>query len=255
MRTDQIDMRIHLYLLLSLAIYISNSQILTDEYSNQRDGEFFRMSCGSTELILNRILKTGESVSIRKGREILVAVDEQKDLVYEFEDIDAYSSLFFESAKFKLTDINSDGVNELIVEIEPHESSNYIWIYELDSDCKFTFITNLQVDEYRIERNEIVARTHAVCKNWDDDANFGYVLRKIEFQKLKRLDFYRIQNSTLVNTNSEHSTEIETLIKEYQLVLNQIIEQESKEDPTILNVEKYSYQDVKTRLKEAIEGY
>ncbi|MCE7995224.1 MAG: hypothetical protein HEP71_24815 [Roseivirga sp.] len=248
-------MRIFIFSISVLFSLQSRAQILTDEYSKERDIEFYKVNCDSNELTLKRVLKKGMGESNRNGREILVALNSHGNMIYEFEDIGAYSSLFFDSASFTMNDINSDSIPELIIEIEPFESANYIWVYELNPDCGFSFVSNLHVRDYKIQEGELVVNTMVVGGDWQDDVDSEYVLRQVEPTKLKKLDFYRLQNSKLINTNSEHRTEIQNLIKGYKEVLQQITEQESGETADTMDSEKYAYQAVKSQLKKAIENY
>ena len=230
-------------------------QMLTDEHTAERDKIFYQLQCGNNKLSLKRILKKGKSFSIRKGREILVAIDDQGDIVYEFENIDGYSSLFLESAKFDIQDINSDGIKELIIEIEPFESSNMIWVYQFTKDCELSYIDLIIANAYEISNNELIIQTNAVCTYWDDYVEFESVLGRLNTSMLDKLDYYELVDSKFVNVNSRHTKEIEKRISGYKKFLELLTEQESKEDPSILRVHKHQYSGVRERLTKVIENY
>ena len=77
--------------------------------------------------------------SIRDGREILVSYVDG-GISFQFEEIGGYASLFFEGADFKIIDLNNDGLDELIIEINPFESFRHIWVYTIKRNNKFEFV-------------------------------------------------------------------------------------------------------------------
>ena len=156
-------MRTSIIFLFIIGFLNSWAQVITDDMTTERVKIFYELECGSNNYFLKRILTNGESNSIRDGRELLAIIDEQENVIYEFEDIDNYSSLFFEVANFNLYDINSDGMKELIIEIYPHESSNIIWIYQFDRVCTPKFIASLTVDDYEVVSNKLVTKKNTIC--------------------------------------------------------------------------------------------
>ncbi len=242
-------------LLFSLATVNSRAQVIRDELTPERDKVFYELECGTNNLALKRVLTVGESTSIRKGRELLVGIDEQNDIIYEFQDIDAYSSLFFESAKFSIHDVNSDGTPELIIEIEPFESSNTIWIYQIDQDCQFSFVNSIIANKYSVESNELIIQTNAVCTYWDDYVNYGYLLGRLDNSLLDKVDFYELHNSKLVKVNSKHQKEMDARVENFKKFLELLAEQESKEDPETINAFKDEYSEVRERLEKVIKDY
>jgi len=246
-------MKFTLYLLIITLFTPLYAQVLTDEYSAKRDTVFYKLKCNSSEISLKRILnklERNESFSIRQGRELLVAVDLQGDTIYEFEEIGGYSSLFFESASFELVDVGDDGLYELIIEIYPHESAKYIWLYQLNNDCTFKFIGQKQADSFEINNDELIIKTSAICSNWDDCNDLGHVLGRVEYDRLYRLDFYKIQNYILVSSNSEHTREIKSRIEDYKMVLHQLGELELDTQNDWLKIE---IAEVTKRLNRIIE--
>ena len=233
----------------------AEKHVLTDEHTAERDKIFYQLQCGNNTLSLKRILKKGKSFSIRKGRETLVAIDNQGGIVYEFENIDGYSSLFLEAAKFDIQDINSDGIKELIIEIEPFESSNMIWVYQFTEGCQLSYIETIIANAYEISHDELIIQTNAVCTYWDDYVNFGHVFGQLNTSMLDKVDYYNLVDSKLVNVNSKHTNEIEKRISGYKKFLELLTKQESKEDPLILKVHKYQYSEVRERLTKVIENY
>ena len=223
-------MRTSIFLLLIIGTFNCWAQVIIDERTPERDKVFYELECGLNNLILKRVLTIGESASIRKGRELLVGIDEQDNIIYKFEDIDNYSSLFFEGAKFNLHDINSDGTKELIIEIEPWESSNTVWIYQLKTGCKPQFVTSLTVDEYDIRSNELVTKKNAVCTYWDECIDYESIFGRIDFERLTRVDFYSLKDGKLINSNSEHRNTINERITDYKTVLGQLAELKSKSE-------------------------
>lgn len=212
-------------ILISL-VFELNGQVIKDSLSESRDVIFFSFDNNGKTISLGRILKKTENdevFSVRKGKEILVSYIDG-EISYSFEEIDGYSSLFFEDANFKILDLDNDGLNELIIEIKPFESSNYIWIYSLGHENKFEFITTKQLISYKIiEENIIKIKTSLFCQEWGDCIYETLVFdKKIDFNKLIMLDFYCYENSKLIKINHSYEFEYEKLKSDYKFVLNQI---------------------------------
>ena len=244
-------MRIIVFLFLIILTLDSTAQVITDSLSLERDVVFYKMKCGTTELSLKRVLIQGESASIRKGRELLVATNERGNIVYEFKDIDNYSSLYFEVASFNVLDINSDGSKELIIEIEPFESKNTVWIYQLHG-CEPEFIESLKVDEYEIRANELVTKKNAICSYWDECIEYASFLSRVDYEKLTRVDFYSIKNDHLINTNSEHQNTIDRCKDDYKIVIEQFEDLKSESEQ---EWEREQITEMQNQLNKLIEDY
>jgi hypothetical protein len=245
-------MRTSIILLFIIGTLNSWAQIITDDLTPERDKIFYELECGSNNYFLKRVLTIGESASIRKGRELLVIIDEQANVIFEFEDIDNYSSLFFEVAEFNLYDINSDGTKELIIEIFPWESSNIIWIYQIKIGCTPKFIASLTVDEFKIVSNKLVTKKNTICTYFGECLIYEDILGLIDFERLTRVDFYSLREGQLINSNFEHRKAINECISDYQIVLDQLAELKSKSEDMF---EREYITEIEDRLKQIIEEY
>ena len=214
------------YIILISFVFELNGQVIKDSLSDSRDVIFFNFENDGKTISLGRILKKtegGETFSVREGKEMLVSYIDG-EISYHFEEIDGYSSLFFEDANFELLDLDNDGANELIIEIEPFESSNYIWIYSLRPGNKFEFITKKQLISYKIiDENIMKIKTSLFCKEWGDCIYETLAFdKKIDFNKLIVLNFYCFEKSKLIKVNHSYQFEYKKLKSDYQYVLNQI---------------------------------
>lgn len=245
-------MRTSIIFLFVIGFLNSWAQVITDDWTTERDKIFYELECGSNNYFLKRILTNGESTSIRDGRELLVIIDEQENVIYEFEDIDNYSSLFFEVANFNLYDINSDGMKELIIEVYPHESSNIIWIYQFDRVCTPNFIASLIVDDYEVVSNKLVTKKNTICTGFGECLIYEDILGLIDFERLTRVDFYTLREGQLINSNVEHRKAINECISDYQIVLGQLAELKSKSEDMF---ERENITEIENRLKQIIKEY
>ena len=159
---------------------------------------------------------------------------------------------FFESSDFKITDINSDGENELLIEIEPFESTNSVWIYELNANCSFNFINSKNIDSYEITNGELVVRSNAVCEYWDECLDFESIFGRVDYSRLYRLDFYQLKGSKLINNNIAHKKEIDNRIADYKIVVEQLKKLKSDAEFEWKKVEILRMSD---RLSQTIEDY
>ena len=215
----------YIKLLIVLSFFFeSNGQIIRDSLSESRDITFFSFNNKGTSVSLGRVLKkTGEKFSIREGREVLVSYIDD-DISFEFEEIGGYASLFFEGADFKIIDLNNDGLNELIIEIHPFESHKHIWIYTIKRNNKFEFIAVKEIDNYNIMSDNVIKiETNIFCPEWGGCLYEPLIFdRKIDFEKIIKLDFFLLEDDKLKNVNHLYQSEFDKIKSNYQVVLKQL---------------------------------
>ena len=217
----------YIKLLIVLSFFFeSNGQIIRDSLSDSRDVMFFRFDNEGKSVSLGRVLKKssdGEMFSIRKGREFLVSYIDD-DITFEFEEIGGYASLFFEDADFKIIDLNNDGFNELIIEIHPFESFKQIWVYTIKRNNKFEFIAVKEIDNYEIMIDNVIKiKTNIFCPEWGGCFYEPLIFdRKIDFEKMVKLDFFLLEDDKLKNVNYLYQSEFEKIKSDYQVVLKQL---------------------------------
>lgn len=240
-------------LILISYVFELNGQVIKDSFSDIRDVTFFNFNNNGKSISLGRILKNtegGKIFSVREGKEILVSYIDG-EISYYFEEIDGYSSLFFEEANFEILDLDNDGFKELIIEIEPFESYKNIWIYSLRPENKFEFITKKQLISYKIiDENIIKIKTSLFCKEWGDCIYETLTFdEKIDFNKLIELNFYCFEKSKLIKVNHLYQFEYEKLKSDYRNVLNQI-----KHSNLVFNTEFHQekLEKLKNELKQVI---
>ena len=209
-------------------MFNANGQILKDSLSVTRDVTFFSFSNKDEIINLKRVLKKAEKddfFSIRKGRELLASSINEK-IFFEFEEIDGYSALFLEDAVFKILDLNNDGFNELIIEIDPFESFKRLWIYTIESNKKFKFILSTEFLSFDVI-NENILRivTNPFCEQWGDCLYETLSLNKyIDFNLLRKLDFYCLSSGKFKNVNHLYPHIFVEQQSNYKQVLNQLDE-------------------------------
>ncbi len=249
-------MRKNLFILFFITVVIhGHSQIITDRYTPERDLEFYKLSCQNSDLSLKRVLTKGTSYSSRQGRELLIVTDSTDSILYEFKNISGYSSLFLDEAQFNILNNSKNDKKQLIIQIEPWEGTRTIWIYQIDSECKFYFKGSKVSDKYWIEDNHLVIETNAVCNDWQDCVNLESALYQIDNTLLKKIDYYEIRNTGLVNVNEMHKDVISQQKDKYRMVIQRINNLEEKGGPNLDKGLKSEYSTVKKRLLELIENY
>lgn len=243
----------HIKIFVVLAfIFEANGQIVKDSLSEIRDVTFFSFDNNGESISLGRILKNtneNKSFSSRKGREILVSYIDN-NISFQFDEIDSYSSLFLEDAIFKIHDLNNDGLNELIIEIEPFESSNHIWIYTIQKNNRFKFITVKELKSYEIiSGNVLKIKTNPFCQDWGDCLYDMAFDKKIDFTKLLKVDFFRIKKNKFININHLYQCELNKLSSDYEFILNQL-----ENSKLIMNIpyEQERLRTLKSQIKKMI---
>lgn len=213
------------FIILISFIFELNGQVIKDSLSDSRDVTFFNFDNNGKTISLGRILKKtegGKTFSVREGEEMLVSFIDG-EISYHFEDIDGYSSLFLEDAIFKIQDLDNDGLNEIIIEIEPFESSNHIWIYTIQKNNVFKFIYVKELRSYEIiSGNVLKIKTNPFCQEWGDCLYDMAFDKEIDFSKLLKVDFFRFEKNKFVNINHLYKCELDKLKSDYEFVLKQI---------------------------------
>ncbi len=202
-------------------IMIANSQILVDSLTQKRDIVLSKFNISNKEYRFKRVLIPSDKIySIRKGREILILIDEHDNIVFKFEEIDGYTSLYLEYAIFNKIKIKNREL--LVIETSPFESLNQIWFYEVLGNGKLKFIDVIQADEYKIINNEIYARVkNVICKDFFC-ANYNFALQHIDSEELYTINFYILKDSILLNNNAKHKKFFIQRIEKFKLINNEV---------------------------------
>ena len=234
----------------------SMAQFITDEYSEERDTIFYQVPCDTSQITLKRVMVALDSAqqpySIRKGRELLIATHDSGKVIKAFTEIGGYSTLYLDIAKFKMTDINGDGIQELIIEIHPLEASNTIWIYSMQTDCTFEFVDKLIAQKYSVKDSELVIIKNPVCDDWDDCIRYEYIFGQIDYDKLYKVNHYSLTGTNLVDTNEKHPSIIDERTIDYLTLISQL---EELKETIEFRWEKNNIDSMILKLNQAIDEY
>ena len=87
------------------------------------------------------------------------------------------------------------------IEINPFESNQAVWIYEL-SNCKLKYFSTLKADNFYLKDSSFVVKNHALVTEWEDEADYilGYLYKDESYplDDLQLVTEYIIRNGKLV---------------------------------------------------------
>ena len=200
-----------------------NQKILTDLNSIKFESLIDSVICGEKTIKLKTVLiplKEGEpKYSVKEGRDLLVAILYDR-IIYEFTEIDGYSSLFLSDAKIEHVKIDEDEPTLVVFNIKPHESLRYIWLYQL-INCDFRYIAELRADSMSIESNRLVIKNSLLYDNWDDMIQVDIVLSylshtdssfDIQYEHLYSKEIFKISNHKLIQKERDSKLTNQQLI-------------------------------------------
>jgi hypothetical protein len=204
---------------------VSDSVYLKDSLTNERDIVLLEKSVGNSKIRFRKAMKPliqGEQpYSIREGREILLAELDGK-IIYEFDKIDGYSSLFIDSSSLRAIELNKIPGFYLQITLYPHESLGHTWIYQFDS--KFRLLDHFRSDQIEIRDSIISVKNLALSDEWgptDQDMILSYLYRDTVFpiENLFITDSYLLKDGEMEKIKTEFPN-LEFLIKMYSELNN-----------------------------------
>lgn len=175
---------------------------LLDNHSTERDIIFEERKLYQTHdsLCFKRILiPLGENenrYSIRNGKEVLVLANDDS-IFQHFDEIDGYSSLFLDLAKFDFVDLNNDGLDDLVISIEPHEALQRCWVYK-NQNNKMKYLGVFPLVSYQLDNEILKIERYAIHDNWADWNDSENI---VGLPSLKWIDYFKIDSDSFINVN------------------------------------------------------